>query len=262
MTYPQIDPVAFSIGPLSVHWYGLTYLIGIGAVWALAHWRASKADAIFTREQVSDLIFYSAIGVIVGGRLGYGVFYAPGQWLADPLWIFKLQQGGMAFHGGMLGVLAAFWYFARKTGQRYFTVADFIVPMIPLALASGRIGNFINGELWGHPTDLPWGMVFPADPMQLVRHPSQLYQACFEGLLLFATLFVYSMKPRPTGVITGMFGVGYGIARIAAEFFREPDAHIGYLVGDWLTMGMLLSLPMSVVGSAIMAWGYRQHGAR
>lgn len=261
MTFPQIDPVAFSVGPLSVHWYGLTYLFGFGGAWLLASWRAGKPGSPFNRDQVSDLIFYGAVGVIVGGRLGYGLFYGLDQWLNDPLWIIKLQLGGMSFHGGMLGVLTAFWYFKRKTGKSYFTVADFIVPMVPVGLATGRIGNFINGELWGKPTDVSWGMVFPGDPLQLVRHPSQLYQFAFEGVALFTLLWIYSRKPRAAAAVTGLFGIGYGCARIGAEFFREPDAHIGYLLGNWLTMGMILSLPMIFVGAGMMIWGYRKQGA-
>jgi|SRR5690554_68825 len=261
MTYPQIDPIAFSIGPLSVHWYGLTYLFGFAGAWLLGSWRASKPGSPFNREQVGDLIFYGAVGVIVGGRLGYGLFYALDQWLQDPLWIVKLQQGGMSFHGGMLGVLTAFWYFKRKVGTSYATVADFIVPMVPVGLATGRIGNFINGELWGRATDVSWGMVFPGDPLQIVRHPSQLYQFALEGVALFTLLWIYSNKPRPAIAVTGLFGIGYGCARIGAEFFREPDAHIGYLAGNWLTMGMLLSLPMVAAGAAMMVWAYRKQGA-
>jgi phosphatidylglycerol:prolipoprotein diacylglycerol transferase len=162
MTFPQIDPVAFSVGPLAVHWYGLTYLFGFAGAWLLASWRAGKPGSPFNREQVGDLIFYGAVGVIVGGRLGYGLFYGLDQWLRDPLWIIKLQQGGMSFHGGMLGVLTAFWYFKRKTGKSYFTVADFIVPMVPVGLATGRIGNFINGELWGNPPMCPGAWCSPA----------------------------------------------------------------------------------------------------
>jgi phosphatidylglycerol---prolipoprotein diacylglyceryl transferase len=262
MTYPQIDPVAFSLGPLAVHWYGLTYLIGFAGAWALATWRARKPGAALNPDQVSDLLFYCAVGVIAGGRIGYGLFYAMDQWLADPLWIVKLQQGGMSFHGGMLGVLAAFWYFKRKTGKGYFTIADFAVPVVPIGLGSGRIGNFINGELWGRPTDVSWGMVFPADPLQLTRHPSQLYQFALEGVALFALLWIFSIKPRPTAAVTGLFGVGYGAARISVEFFREPDAHIGYLAGNWLTMGMVLTLPMILIGAAMIYWGYNKQGAR
>lgn len=261
LTYPKIDPVVFELGPVAVHWYGLTYLIGFMAAWWFAARRADKPDSGWNRDQVGDVIFYGAIGVIVGGRVGYGLFYGLEQWSEDLLWIFKLQQGGMSFHGGMLGVLASFWWFARKTGKTYFQVADFIVPMVPLGLASGRVGNFINAELWGRASDLPWAMVFPTDDKQIPRHPSMLYEAILEGVVLFAVLYLYSRKPRPAAAVTGLFGVGYGIGRTFVEFFREPDAHIGYLYGDWLTMGMLLSVPMIVVGAGMMIWAYRRGNA-
>lgn len=258
LSFPQIDPVAISIGPLSVHWYGLTYLIGFLGAWWLGTLRAKKDNSGWTVDQVGDVIFYGAVGVIVGGRLGYGLFYGLDQWAKDWLWIFKLQQGGMSFHGGMLGVLTAFAYFAHKNKKTYFQVADFIVPMVPIGLATGRFGNFINAELWGRETDVPWAMVFPTDALQLARHPSMLYECALEGIVLFALLWCYSAKARPLGAITGLFGAGYGVARIFVEFFREPDAHIGYLAGGWLTMGMLLSLPMVVIGIAMMVWAYRR----
>ncbi|MDF1821032.1 MAG: prolipoprotein diacylglyceryl transferase [Alcanivoracaceae bacterium] len=258
MQYPDIDPVALSLGPIQIYWYGITYLVGLAGAWGLGVWRARRPGSGWTSEQVGDLIFYGAVGVIVGGRLGYGLFYGLDQWSEDLLWVFKLQEGGMAFHGGMLGVLTAFWYFKRKTGKGYFETADFIVPMVPIGLGAGRLGNFINAELWGRPSDVSWAMVFPTDPQQLARHPSQLYQFMLEGVLLFVLLWWFSRRPRPPAAVTGLFGVGYGVARIAAEFFREPDAHIGYLAGGWLTMGMVLSLPMVFIGAAMMVWGYRQ----
>lgn len=257
MQYPNIDPVAISLGPLQVHWYGLTYLFGFLAAWWLGTLRARRPDSHWTPQQVSDLVFYGALGVIVGGRLGYTLFYNFSGFLADPLSLVRIWQGGMSFHGGMIGVLVTFWIFARRTGKRYFEVADFIVPMVPLGLAAGRIGNFINGELWGRASDLPWAMVFPADPLQIARHPSQLYQSLLEGLLLFTVLWLYSSKPRPMAAVTGLFGAGYGVCRIIAEFFREPDAHIGFIAFDWLTMGQLLSLPMVIAGVAMMVWAYR-----
>lgn len=258
MQYPQIDPVAIALGPLQVHWYGLMYLFGFVAAWWLGLRRARQPGSHWTPQQVSDLVFYSALGVILGGRIGYTLFYNFSGFVSDPLSIVKLWEGGMSFHGGAIGVLLAFGWFARKAGKRYFEVADFIVPMVPIGLCAGRIGNFINGELWGRASDVPWAMVFPADPLQITRHPSQLYQSLMEGLLLFVVLWLYSAKPRPAAAVTGLFGVGYGTARIIGEFFREPDAHMGFIAFDWLTMGMLLSLPMVVAGTAMMIWAYRQ----
>lgn len=261
LTYPQIDPVVFELGPVAVHWYGLTYLAGFMGAWWLANRRAAQSDGRWNRDLVGDLIFYGAIGVIVGGRLGYGLFYGLEQWSQDWLWIFKLQQGGMSFHGGMLGVLTAFAWFARKSDKTYFEVADFIVPMVPIGLATGRFGNFINAELWGRASDLPWAMVFPTDELQIARHPSMLYECLLEGIVLFAALWIYSRKPRPAAAVTGLFGLGYGVARTFVEFFREPDAHIGYLYSDWFTMGMLLSLPMIAAGAGLMIWAYRRRPA-
>ncbi|MCK0153689.1 prolipoprotein diacylglyceryl transferase [Alcanivorax sp. S6407] len=257
MEFPVIDPVAIAIGPLKIHWYGLMYMIGFAAAWWLGTVRASKQGSGWTRDQVSDLVFYGAMGVILGGRLGYVFFYNFSKFLADPLWLVKVWDGGMSFHGGAIGVLVAFALFARKTNKRYFEVADFMVPMVPIGLATGRFGNFINAELWGRTSDVPWAMVFPTDPQRLPRHPSQLYECLLEGVLLFAVLWIYSAKPRPAAAVTGLFGVGYGAARTFVEFFREPDAHIGYLAGGWLTMGMLLSIPMIILGIAMMVWAYR-----
>lgn len=259
LQYPEIDPVAIAIGPLQVHWYGLMYLFGFVAAWWLGTRRAARPGSGWTAQQVSDLVFYSALGVIVGGRVGYTLFYNFSGFLNDPVSLVKLWQGGMSFHGGALGVLVAFGVFARKAGKRYFEVADFIVPMVPIGLCAGRIGNFINGELWGRATDVPWAMVFPNDPSQLARHPSQLYQSLMEGLLLFIVLWLYSARPRPAGAVTGLFGVGYGTARIIGEFFRQPDAHIGFIAFDWLTMGMLLSTPMVIIGLGMMAWAYKKN---
>lgn len=261
MTYPQIDPVIVRIGDFAIHWYGVMYLIGFAAAWALGVWRAKSPDNDWDADQVGDLVFYSALGVILGGRFGYVIFYNFGQFLDDPLWLLRVWEGGMSFHGGMLGVLTAFWLFARKTGKRYFQVADFIVPMVPIGLGAGRLGNFINAELWGKPSDLPWAMVFPTDPAQMARHPSQLYQFALEGVALFLILWLFSAKARPAGAVTGLFGIGYGVFRIVAEFFRQPDAHLGYLAFGWLTMGQLLSLPMVVAGIMIMVWAYRREGS-
>ena len=257
MEFPQIDPVAFALGPLKVHWYGLMYMFGFAAAWLLGMYRAKQPGSGWTKDQVGDLVFYGAMGVIVGGRLGYVFFYNIDKFLADPLWLFAVWTGGMSFHGGAIGVLVAFWLFARKTGKRYFQVADFMVPMVPIGLATGRFGNFMNAELWGRASDAPWAMVFPTDPLQIARHPSQLYEMMLEGVVLFLVLWVYSAKPRPAGAVTALFGIGYGCARTFVEFFREPDAHIGYLAGGWLTMGMLLSIPMIILGIAMLVWAYR-----
>lgn len=261
MEFPQIDPVAVAIGPLQIHWYGLMYLVGFAAAWLLGIYRAKQPGSGWNKDQVGDLIFYSAMGVILGGRLGYVLFYNFGQFLDNPLWLFEIWTGGMSFHGGALGVLLAFALFARKTGKSYFQVADFIVPMVPIGLGTGRLGNFMNAELWGRVSDAPWAMVFPTDPERLPRHPSQLYEFALEGVVLFLVLWFYSAKPRPAGAVTGLFGVGYGCARTFVEFFREPDDHIGYLAGDWLTMGMLLSVPMIVIGLAMVIWAYRHNGS-
>jgi len=257
MEFPQIDPVAIALGPLQIHWYGLMYLIGFVGGWFLLIWRAGRPNSGWTRDQVSDLVFYVALGVILGGRVGYVLFYNFGKFLDNPLWLLEIWTGGMSFHGGALGVLFAFWLLARKFGKRYFAVADFAVPVVPIGLGAGRFGNFINGELWGRPSDAPWAMIFPSDPMGVSRHPSQLYEFFLEGIVLFLVLWLYSARPRPAGAVTGLFGVGYGVSRTLVEFFREPDAHIGYLAGGWLTMGMLLSIPMIVIGTAMMVWAYR-----
>ena len=255
MTYPQIDPVALSLGPLSIHWYGLMYLLAFVFVWLLGRFRTSRSD--WQNSQFDDLLFYGAIGVIIGGRLGYALFYDLPASLANPLSLLKIWQGGMSFHGGLLGVLVAFWYFGQKTGKHFFEVSDFIAPMVPIGLMLGRIGNFINGELWGRVSDVPWAMVFPgAGP--LPRHPSQLYQAALEGLLLFIILWFYSAKPRPRAAVSGLFLTGYGVFRFIVEFVRVPDPQYGYLAFNWLTMGQILCLPMILGGIVMMVWAYRR----
>lgn len=254
MQYPAIDPVALDLGPLQIHWYGLMYLFGFVAVWLLGRWRANDAD--WEKSQIEDLLFYGALGVIIGGRIGYVLFYDFPGFAANPLSIFKIWEGGMSFHGGLLGVLAAFWFFAGKTGKRFFDVADFIAPMVPLGLMAGRIGNFINAELWGRVSDVPWAMVFPGAGSE-PRHPSQLYQASMEGLLLFIILWWFSAKPRPRAAVSGLFLTGYGVFRFIAEFFRVPDPQYGYLAFDWLTMGQILCLPMIIGGVVMMIWAYK-----
>lgn len=260
LTYPQIDPVAVSIGPLEIHWYGLMYLIGFAAGWLFGNYRASRPGSSWSKEQVSDLVFYVALGVILGGRIGYVLFYNFDKFLDNPLWLFEVWTGGMSFHGGAIGVLIAFGLLARKFHKRYFAIADFAVPFVPIGLGAGRIGNFINAELWGKATDLPWAMIFPTDPAQLPRHPSQLYQFALEGVALFVILWLYTRKPRPVMSVSGLFAVCYGIFRFVVEFVRVPDAQLGYLAFGWLTMGQLLCIPMVLIGAGMMVWAYQREG--
>lgn len=258
--YPSIDPVAISLGPVKIHWYGLMYVIGIGATWWLARRRAARPGFPWTPAQVEDLIFYAALGVILGGRIGYMLFYNFRGFLDDPLILFRVWEGGMAFHGGLLGVLLALWIFGRRNGIGFLELGDFIAPYVPIGLGAGRLGNFINGELWGRVTDVPWGMVFPTGG-PLPRHPSQLYEAVLEGLVLFLVLHVYSAGPRPVGAIGGLFLFLYGLFRFCAEFVREPDAHMGFVALDWMTMGQILSLPMILLGAALWLLSQRRPAA-
>lgn len=247
LIHPQFDPVAIQLGPLSIHWYGLMYLIGFLSLLWLGKWRANRyPEAGWKSSEMDDILFYGALGVIIGGRLGYVIFYQPAYYLSHPVEIAYLWQGGMSFHGGFLGVLAAMVFFARKTGKRWLAVMDFVAPLVPIGLGAGRMGNFINGELWGRTTDVAWGMVFPQVD-NLVRHPSQLYQFALEGVVLFILLWWYSSKPRPVGAVSGLFLIGYGSFRFLVEFTREPDSFLG-LLSLGLSMGQWLSLPMIVVG--------------
>lgn len=258
LRHPNFDPVAIALGPVKVHWYGLMYLAAFAAAWWLGRLRARRPGAPLTPEQVEDLILWGAIGVVVGGRLGYALFYGFDHLVADPLWLFRIWEGGMSFHGGLLGVIVGMWWFARSQGQALGDMLDFVAPIVPLGLGFGRIGNFIGQELWGRPTDLPWGMVFPRDPLGLARHPSQLYQAALEGLLLFVLLWWFSSRPRPRFAVSGLFLLLYGLFRFAVEFAREPDAEIGFVAFGWLTRGQLLCLPMIVFGLLLLAWAWRR----
>ena len=250
LNYPEIDPVLVSLGPLKIHWYGLMYLFGFSSAWLLGIWRATRNDS-WNKEQVGDLILYGALGAVVGGRVGYILFYKFGDYLAQPLDVFRVWEGGMSFHGGLLGVLLAIWLFGRKTDKSFFQVSDFVAPLVPIGLFFGRIGNFINQELWGRVTDMPWGMVFPLAGTA-PRHPSQIYEAILEGVVLFAVLWAYSAAPRPVARVSGLFLILYGLFRFIVEFTREPDDYLGFIALDWMTMGQILSLPMIVAGLFIM----------
>ena len=261
LPYPQIDPVALAIGPLKIHWYGLMYLIGIGAAWLILSRRLNRFDPTWTKEKLSDLVFWVAMGVIVGGRLGYVLFYDLSAYIANPLLIFEVWKGGMAFHGGLIGVMLAVWWFGTRNGKSFFQIMDFIAPVVPIGLGAGRIGNFINAELWGKASDVPWAMIFPTDPQQLARHPSQLYQFALEGVALFLILWLYSRKPRPTMAVSGMFALFYGIFRFIVEFVRVPDAQLGYLAFGWVTMGQILCIPMIAGGLLLIWWAYHRDPA-
>jgi len=261
IAYPDIDPVALQIGVVKIHWYGLMYLVGFATAWALGRTRAKDPRRDWSGAAVDDLLFYIALGVILGGRLGYVLFYDLGRFVDDPSLIVRIWQGGMSFHGGLIGVAIAVWWFARTRGRTFFAVADFVAPCVAPGIVYGRIGNFINGNLWGGPSDLPWAMVFPdARAGGVPRHPSQLYQALLEGLTLFIIVWVYSRHPRPTMAVSGLFLAAYGVLRFPVEFIRVPDDHIGYLAFDWLTMGQLLSAPMVIVGATLMVLAYRWAG--
>ncbi|MFZ3154483.1 prolipoprotein diacylglyceryl transferase [Pseudomonas sp.] len=258
LPYPQIDPVALALGPLKIHWYGLMYLIGIGGAWWLASRRVNAFAPTWNKEKLSDLVFWVAMGVILGGRLGYVLFYDLAAYIAEPVRMLRIWEGGMSFHGGLIGVMLATWWFGKRNNKSFFELMDFIAPLVPIGLGAGRIGNFINAELWGKASDLPWAMVFPTDPEQLARHPSQLYQFALEGVALFTILWFYSRKPRPTMAVSGMFAACYGVFRFIVEFVRVPDAQLGYLAGGWLTMGQVLCVPMVLGGLGLIIWAYKR----
>lgn len=272
ITFPEIDPVLVSLGPLKVHWYGVMYLIGFLGGWLLGRARAAKPDNNWTTQQVDDMVFYVVLGVVGGGRLGYTLFYGFSGFVDDPLSLLRVWEGGMSFHGGLLGVILAMWVLARKQGRTFFDNTDFVAPLVPIGLGVGRLGNFINAELWGGPTTLPWGMRVPCVDVpalciypgtsdgiySLPVHPNQLYEALLEGLLLFLILWLFSAKARPRMAVSGLFLVCYGVFRFAVEFVRTPDAHLGYMAFDWVTMGQILSLPMILFGILLLFLAYRR----
>ncbi len=273
LMYPPIDPVALQIGPVAIHWYGLTYLVAFGLFMLLALRRLRHEPfasvirpAPWSRHDLEDLLFWGVLGVILGGRLGYSLFYKPAYYAANPLEILAVWKGGTSFHGGMLGVIVAMALWARLRGRPWLQVTDLVAPCVPLGLASGRVGNFINGELWGRVADpaLPWAMVFPGavlpDGSNPPRHPSQIYQFLLEGVLLFVLLWLYARQPRKTGQVSGAFLLGYGVFRFVAEYFRQPDAHLG-LLALGMSMGQWLCLPMMAVGIALWAWASRRPDA-
>jgi phosphatidylglycerol:prolipoprotein diacylglycerol transferase len=259
LVHPQFDPVVFSLGPLAVRWYGLMYVLGFVAFITLGKYRVRRGfGGGLTESDVDDMLMYGVFGVILGGRLGYVLFYKPEYYLAHPLEILQIWSGGMSFHGGFIGVLIGVAIFCWRRGKRWLAVMDFVAPMCPLGLAAGRLGNFINGELPGRATTVPWGMWFPqVDATPIARHPSQLYQFALEGLLLFVLLWIFSSRPRPVGAVSGFFLIGYGALRFIAEFTRQPDDFLG-LLALGLSMGQWLSIPMILAGIAMMVWAYRK----
>ena len=272
IAYPEIDPVVVALGPLKIHWYGLMYLLAFASVWWLGKRRAVLPQSIIRPDQIDDLVFYGALVVVLGGRIGSVFFYNLDSFISNPLYLFKIWQGGMSFHGGFLGVLVAMEWYRRRIGCSFFQLTDFIAPLVPLGLAAGRFGNFINAELWGAPSTVPWAMKlsceqFPPDryvdfagPLCFSpRHPSQLYEMLFEGLILFVVLWLISAKPRPVMTVSGYFLLLYGVARTGVEFIRLPDAHIGYLLNtDWLTRGIVLSVPMIIFGVVFIIFANRK----
>ncbi|ROZ75696.1 prolipoprotein diacylglyceryl transferase [Ramlibacter sp. WS9] len=271
LTFPHIDPVALRLGPIAIHWYGLTYLAAFGLFMLLAMWRlrqepfaSIQGRGAWTRKDVEDILFLGVLGVVAGGRLGYCLFYKPAYYATHPLEIFYVWQGGMSFHGGMLGVIFSQWWFARSRGKPFWQVMDFVAPCVPTGLAAGRVGNFINGELWGRAADpsLPWAMIFPQSGQMIPRHPSQVYQFLLEGLLLFIVLWIYARKERRQGQVAAVFLIGYGVLRFIAEFFREPDSHLVWLQqSTGLSMGQWLCVPMIAVGIALWIWFGRRSAA-
>jgi len=267
LQYPDLNPIAFTIpigplsigdmiiGPFNVHWYGIMYLLAFASAWLVAMQRSKAPHAAVNKSQVENLITYGAFGVILGGRFGYVMFYNFEQWLRDPLWLFRVWEGGMSFHGGLIGVIVAMIIYSYRINRSFVSVMDFVAPIVPLGLGFGRLGNFIGQELWGRVSDVPWAMVFPkALPEGLARHPSQLYQAFLEGLVLFAIVFWFSAKPRPRGAVSGVFLIGYSMFRFSVEFVREPDLGVALIGG--MTRGQLLCVPMLILGVGLLVWAY------
>ena len=258
LVHPQFNPVALSLGPVQIHWYGLTYLVAFALFLWLARQRVQRADFVaagWTRRDVEDILFYGVLGVVIGGRVGYALFYKPVQYLANPAEILMVWKGGMSFHGGLLGVIAAMALYARSRKRSFLQVMDVVAPCVPTGLASVRIGNFINGELWGRPADpsLPWAMAFPQSGSMVARHPSQIYQFLLEGLLLFVLLWFYARRESATGQVAAAFVFGYGVLRFVAEYFREPDSFLG-LLALGMSMGQWLCVPMIVAGAVLWWW--------
>ena len=272
--YPIIDPIIISLGPLAIRWYGLSYLAGFAVVWWLGRLRAKTNPGGWTDTQISDLVFFGAMGAVLGGRIGYVLFYNMPLFLDDPLYLFRIWEGGMSFHGGLSGVGVALWLFARKKNRSFLAVVDFAAPLAPIGLGFGRLANFINMELPGRVTDSAFGLIYKCDVVRglnpmcvgewetVARHPSPLYQAFCEGLLLFLLVWFVSRKPQRTGFVSGTFLVGYGCMRITTEFFRSPDAHLGFVLLDAVTMGQILSIPMIIAGIVLMTWFANQETAQ
>ena len=258
LPFPDIDPIAVALGPLAIRWYSLAYIVGLIAAWRYCRRLAERPPNAIDPDQFDDFLLWATLGVVLGGRLGYVLFYKPAFFLANPLEILVIWQGGMSFHGGAAGVILAIILFARKRGISWLSLGDLVACAVPIGLFLGRLANFVNGELYGRAADVPWAMVFPRDPEQIPRHPSQLYEAGLEGIVLFLLLYLLVRRgwlERP-GAIGGAFLAGYGLARIIVEFFREPDAHLGFLLG-FTTMGQVLSFPLIIAGVILIAWGYR-----
>ena len=255
LQFPAIDPVALQVGPLAIHWYGLAYLVGIASGWWLLTSRANRAASGWTADQVSDLVFYVALGAVLGGRIGYALFYNFAEYMRSPLAVFEVWRGGMSFHGGVLGFIVGTWWYARRQHRGFWATADFVVPVVPIGLFFGRLANFVNQELWGAPSTLPWAVLF-TNPAAggVAQHPSQLYEAGLEGLVLFIVLNWAYRRKLATGRVSGIFLGGYALIRIMLEFVRQPDAQIGYLHGGWLTLGQVLSMPMLLVGLGLILW--------